>query len=70
MIICYSVHDIWCVTDVFIFHFRPFFALLPPWQFKKSKFKKTKKGRKKTTPEDIIILHMCTKNYDEMMYNA
>ena len=29
MIICYTVPEIWCVTDVIIFHFGPFFALLP-----------------------------------------
>ena len=23
----------------------------------------------KKTPSDIIILHMCTKNYDQMMYD-
>ena len=30
MIICYTVPEIWCMTDVIIFHFGPFFALLPP----------------------------------------
>ena len=30
MIICYTVLEIWCVTDVIIFHFGLFFALLPP----------------------------------------
>ena len=30
MIICYTVPEIWCVTDVIIFYFGPFFALLPP----------------------------------------
>ena len=29
IIICYTVPEIWCVTDVIIFHFGPFFALLP-----------------------------------------
>ena len=29
MIICYTVPEIWCVTDVIIFYFGPFFALLP-----------------------------------------
>ena len=24
----------------------------------------------KQTPEDIIILHKCTKNYDQMMYSS
>ena len=30
MIICYTVPEIWCMTDVIIFHFGPFFALLLP----------------------------------------
>ena len=31
MIICYTVPEIWSVTGVIvIFHFRPFFAILPP----------------------------------------
>ena len=30
MIICYTVPEIWHVTDVIIFHFRSFFVLLPP----------------------------------------
>ena len=29
-IICYSVPETWCMTDVIIFHFGPFFALLLP----------------------------------------
>ena len=29
MTICYAVPEIWCVTDVIIFHFSLFFALLP-----------------------------------------
>ena len=29
MIICYTVPEIWCVTDIIIFHFGLFFALLP-----------------------------------------
>ena len=29
MIICYTIPEIWCVTDVIIFHFVSFFALLP-----------------------------------------
>ena len=57
MIICYTVPEIWHVTDVIvIFHFGLFFALLPP---KNQSFKKIKK-----TTGDIIILYMCTKNYD------
>ena len=30
MIMYYTVPEIWCVTDVIIFHFGPIFALLPP----------------------------------------
>ena len=29
-----------------------------------------KKKKKKKTPGDIIILQMCTKNYDHMMYGS
>ena len=60
MIICSTVPEIWHVTHVIvIFHFRLFFALLPPNSPKNQNFKKLKK-----VPGDIIILHMCTKNYD------
>ena len=30
MIICHTVPDIWCVTDVIIFHFGSFFPFHPP----------------------------------------
>ena len=44
MITCYTVPKIWCVTDVIvIFLFGLFFAILPAWQPKQSKFQKTKK---------------------------
>ena len=63
MIICYTVPEIWCMMDVIvIFHFGLFFALFfspKNWNLKK---------KKKNTPEGIIILHMCTKKYDQMMY--
>ena len=50
------------MTDVnVISHFGLFFALLLPNQ----NFEKIQ-----TTPGDIIILHMCTKNYDQMMYGS
>ena len=32
--------------------------------------KKLKKKKKKKMPGDIIILHVCTKNYDHMMYES
>ena len=41
-------------------HFLPFH---PPSSPKNQNFKKLRKN-----PADIIILHMCTKNYDQMMY--
>ena len=66
MIICYTVPEIWHVTDVIIFHFGLFFALLPTLTAQKIKIKK----KRKKTPGDITILHMCTKNYDQMMYGS
>ena len=75
MIICYTVPEICCMTDIIvIFHFGLFFALLPFLPFfaifcpnspKNQNFKKMKK-----TPGDIIILHRCPKNYDKMMYSS
>ena len=60
------VPDIWCVTDVIVIsHFGLFFALLPPNSPKNENFEKMKK-----MPGDIIILHMSTKNYDQMMYGS
>ena len=48
------VPEISSATDIFLCHFGPFFALLPPEQPKKSKFNKNKKKKKK--PGDITIL--------------
>ena len=45
-----------------IFHFGLFFAILSPNSSKNQNLKKNKK-----TTGDIIILDMCTKNYDQMM---
>ena len=58
------------MTDaIVISHFGQFFALLPPSPLPKSpknqNFEKMKK-----TPGDLIILHMCTINYDQMMYGS
>ena len=62
--ICYTVLEIWCVTDVIvIFHFGLLFALLPPNSLKNENFNKIKK-----TPGDVIILQKCTKNHDHMSY--
>ena len=49
MIIGYTVPKIWHVTNVIIFHFRQFFALLPP-NSKNGNFRKMKKA-----PRDIIF---------------
>ena len=66
MIICYTLPEVWHVTDVIIFHFGLFFPFYPS----KAKKIKIKKKNEKETPGDTIILHMCTKNYDQMMYNS
>ena len=47
------------------FSFGLFFALLSPNSSKNQNLIKIKK-----TPGDIIILNMCTKNYDQMMYGS
>ena len=65
MIICYTVPEIWCVTDVIIFHFGPFLPFYPANSPKNQNFKKMK-----NTSGDNIILHKCTKNYDQMMYGS
>ena len=58
MIICYTVPEIRCVTNVIVvFHFGLFFCPFTPWQPKNENFKKM---WKKKTPGDIIILHNCT----------
>ena len=62
-IIWFMVPEISIVTDRISCHFGPFFALLPPYSSKNENFKKMN-----TTPGDIIILHMCTKNHDHMLY--
>ena len=62
MIICYTVPEIWHVKGVIIFNFGLFFT---PLTVQKIKIKKKIKRA-----GDIIILHMCTKNYDHMMYGS
>ena len=44
MIICFTVPEIWCVTDVVIFHFGQFFTLLATNSPKNQNFKKMKKS--------------------------
>ena len=60
-----TVPEIWCVTDVIILHYELFFALWDPNRPKNENFEKMKK-----MPGDIILLHMCGKNYDQMMYRS
>ena len=65
-IIWWKTPEIWSVTDKIFCHFGPFFALLPlpPHDPKNQNFKNEKK------PGDIIMLHMCTKNNDHMIYGS
>ena len=66
MIICYTVPEIWHMTDVIvIFHFGLFLPFYPPNSLKNQNFQK-----RKIMHGDIIILHMCTKNYNQMMYGS
>ena len=50
------------------FSFWAIFFVLPKSPKNQSKNQNLKKTKK--TPGDIIILHMCTKNYDQMMYSS
>ena len=67
MVICYTVPEIWRVTNaIFIFHlFWAIFCSFTPLTARKIKILK----KWNNTP-GIIILHMCTKNYDHMMYGS
>ena len=68
MIICRTVPEIWCVTDVIIFHFGLFFALLPPPLSPSKQPRKSKFPKNEEKIGDIILLHMCTKDDDQMMH--
>ena len=69
LIICYTISEIWCVKYViYKFHFGLFFAPLTPPPLTIWKIKILNKWKK--TPKDIIILLMCTKNYDHIMYSS
>ena len=63
--ICSMLPEIWSATDVIFCHFGLFFALLTPNNQKSQNFEKMKK-----TPGDIIILHLCTRNDNHMMYGS
>ena len=65
MIICYTVPEIWCVTDVIIFHFGLFFAFLPSNSPKNQNFENMKK-----TPGAMVILHPCTINHDQIIHGS
>ena len=83
-IICYTVPEIWYVMDVndkiiwcmvpeiwsttgrIFFFIWAIFCPFTPLTAQKIKIKK----KKKEMPGYIIILHMCTKNYVQMMYGS
>ena len=50
-------------SGIIFYHFGGFFALLLPNKPKNRNFKQMKK-----VSGDVIILHMCSKNHDDMMY--
>ena len=64
-IIWCMVPMIWSVTDTTFCRVRPFFALIPPQQHKKSKFRKNEKK-----PGDVVTLHMFTINDNHMIYGS
>ena len=47
VITCHTVPGIWCVTDVIIFHFGPFFAFFSPMGPENQNFQKNKKNTQK-----------------------
>ena len=59
------VPEIWSMTDRIFCNFGPSFALLPPQQPENQNFEKMK-----TTPGDIIILHICTITDNHTMYGS
>ena len=65
MIICYSSWDKVCDDVIVVFILGYFLPFCPPNSSKNQDFVKLKKA-----PEDIIILHMCLKNYDKMLFGS
>ena len=65
MIICYTVPD----RCNFYFAFWAIFCPFNQQLKKNQNFKKIKKKKKKTHG-NIIILHMCTKNHNHIMYGS
>ena len=47
-----------------------FWAIFFPFTALTAQEIKIKKKKKIETPGDIIILHKCTKNYDQLMYGS
>ena len=70
IIICYTVLEIWHVKDaIVVFHFGFIFCPFtpppsPPPRCSSNSQKNQDFKKMKKKPGDIIILHMCTKNYD------
>ena len=56
--------EIWNATDIIFSHFGPFFALFPPNNPGNQNFEKMKK-----TTVDIIILHICSIDENNVMYD-
>ena len=56
----------WSPMDRIFCHFGPFFCPSTPLPTRKIKIWKNEKK----TPRDIIILYMCTTNYNHMMYGS
>ena len=61
MIICYTVPEIWCMTDGFFFFFS-FWVFFSPFTLTARRYH--------LSPGDIITLHTCSKNYDQMIYSS
>ena len=66
-------HMLYCSWDVghgvnVIFHLAHMFC--PFTHLTAQKIKILKKWKKKKTPGGTSILHMCTQNYDHMMYSS
>ena len=62
------VPEIWSATNKIFCHFGPFFPFYPPNKIKNKNFEKMKKS-----PGDIMNLHMCTINdnqMNQMMYGT
>ena len=67
MIICYTVLEIWCATDVIvIFSFWAIFCSFTPLTARKMKISK----KMKKNPGDTIILHKWTKNNDYRQHRS